>query len=578
MSMKPLHAVGSFALLAAVMWGCAPPPSPTASRSGPAQSAPAQQATKTLVAAIRIEPPYVVGKAILPGGLSLASTLRLFTAGLTIYDDKGLPLPYLAETLPQLNTDSWRLLPEGGMETTYRLRPNLTWQDGRPLTPEDFAFAHRIYTHPEFGIAGTAPQSLVEEITSPDARTVVFRWKRAYAFAGGLEASGQRSFPPLPRHLLDDQFRDLSADAFVALPYWTTENVGLGPFKVERWEPGSSIDMVAFDGHALGRPKIDRMRLMFIQDANTALATVLSGNVQLLADDAIYFQQAHLLQREWAANQGGTVIIAPGLWRFTQIQLLPEKISPRALNDVRVRKALAHGVDRNAINDGIYEGQGIISDSIVPPTVDFYQAIDRAVNKYPFDPRRAEQLMGEAGFAKQADGFFTSPSEGAFMSEFKVIQNAQNEAEQAIMAAVWRQVGFDVREAVLPAAQALDGQARANFPGLFTSAGPPGDMVLPNFGSAGIPRPETRWNGANRGSWVNAEYDRLVDAYNVTLDRNDRIPQIARMVAIFSDELPSIALNFNPWITAHVASLKGPMMTTPESPATWNIHEWELLV
>jgi ABC-type transport system substrate-binding protein len=101
-------------------------------------------------------------------------------------------------------------------------------------------------------------------------------------------------------------------------------------------------------------------------------------------------------------------------------------------------------------------------------------------------------------------------------------------------------------------------------------------MVLPNFGTAGIPRPENRWNGANRGTWTNAEFDRLIDQYNVTLDRGERIPLIARMVAIFSDELPSISLNFNPWITAHTAAVRGPQLTTPDSQATWNIHEWEL--
>jgi ABC-type transport system substrate-binding protein len=157
-----------------------------------------------------------------------------------------------------------------------------------------------------------------------------------------------------------------------------------------------------------------------------------------------------------------------------------------------------------------------------------------------------------------------------------VIQNAQNEGEQAIMASVWRRVGFEVREAVLPAAQALDGQIRSTFPGVFTSAGPLGESTLPNFGTQGTPRPENRWNGSNRSSWTNSEYDRLADAYNTTLNRDEQIQQIARMVAIFSEELPAIAINFNPWITAHVGELTGPAVTSPESSPTWNIHEWEL--
>ena len=66
---------------------------------------------------------------------------RLFNASLSLMDSKGTIRPYLAEALPQLNTDTWKVLPDGRMETTYRLRSNLTWHDGQPLAADDFVFA-----------------------------------------------------------------------------------------------------------------------------------------------------------------------------------------------------------------------------------------------------------------------------------------------------------------------------------------------------------------------------------------------------------------------------------------------------
>src|SRR5207253_1498696 len=208
---------------------------------------------------------------------------------------------------------------------------NLTWHDGAPLTADDFVYAWKVYTTPEFGISNTAPQGLIDEMLAPDTRTVTIHWKRAYPFAGVLEASGNRSLPPLPRHVLESQLQQASPEAVLGLPFWTTGYVGAGPFKVARWEPGSSIEAAAFDGHALGRPKIDRIQLRFISDANTALSNVLSGAVQLLMDDAIYFQQATVLKREWANNQGGGIVIAAGLWRYTQIQLSLEYNGSRPL-------------------------------------------------------------------------------------------------------------------------------------------------------------------------------------------------------------------------------------------------------
>jgi ABC-type transport system substrate-binding protein len=157
-----------------------------------------------------------------------------------------------------------------------------------------------------------------------------------------------------------------------------------------------------------------------------------------------------------------------------------------------------------------------------------------------------------------------------------VIQNAQNEAERAIMAARWRQAGFDIQETVLPAAQAQDGQARASFPDLMTTSTPAGESNIAVQGTAFIPGPQNRWNGGNRGAWSNPEYDRLAAAYTMTLDRNERIQQIAGMVAQFSEDLPAISINFNPGVTAFTASLRGPRTVGPSAVTTWNVHEWEL--
>jgi ABC-type transport system substrate-binding protein len=207
--------------------------------------------------------------------------------------------------------------------------------------------------------------------------------------------------------------------------------------------------------------------------------------------------------------------------------------------------------------------------------VAYYPELDRAIVKYAFDPRRSQQLMEEADFTRGSDGFFTSPSAGRLGVELKVIQNPQNEAEQAILASTWRSIGFELREAVLPVAQAQDAQVRATFEGLFVTGGPIGENQFTNL--ARTPRPENRWTGANRGSWVNPEFERLAESYETTLDRSERTRQVIAMARILSDELPSIAVNFNPGITAFVAALQGPLPSSGvDSVPLWNIHEWQL--
>ena len=82
-------------------------------------------------------------------------------------------------------------------------------------------------------------------------------------------------------------------------------------------------------------------------------------------------------------------------------------------------------------------------------------AVAGSVIKYPYEPRRAEQLMSEGGFTKGADGFFSSPIEGRFKSELKTAESPDWVKEMTIMAADWRKVGFEVQDSVLPAALSL---------------------------------------------------------------------------------------------------------------------------
>ncbi len=96
------------------------------------------RAERTLMAAIRTEPFSVAPRELEGGGVGLDFTIRAFNAGLELVDDKGGVSPYLAEALPQLNTDSWRVFPDGRMETRYILKPNLTWHHGTAFSADDF--------------------------------------------------------------------------------------------------------------------------------------------------------------------------------------------------------------------------------------------------------------------------------------------------------------------------------------------------------------------------------------------------------------------------------------------------------
>jgi ABC-type transport system substrate-binding protein len=177
--------------------------------SGGAQ-APAVE-SRTLVLVGRQEPSTLSGTLLLALGIGANATRRPFNAALAMMDGEEKPVAYLAESLPQLHTDSWRVSPDGRMETTYRLRPNLTWHDGAPLTAADFLFAWQVYRTPDFGTATSPPHTLMDEVVAQDSRTLVIRWRGLFAGAGALQGLGgagaSPSFGPLPRHLLEEQYQ-----------------------------------------------------------------------------------------------------------------------------------------------------------------------------------------------------------------------------------------------------------------------------------------------------------------------------------------------------------------------------------
>ena len=155
-----------------------------------------------------------------------------------------------------------------------------------------------------------------------------------------------------------------SRDAFLGSPFWTTGYVGSGPYVLDRWDPGTRLEGRAFDGHARGRAKIDRVAVRIFVDENTTLAAVLSGGQIDYTDQfTLRFEHAVTLKREWEPSGRGTAVVVPGSPVSLYLQLRPELVGHPALLDLRVRRALAHAIDRTALNDGLFDGLGTPTDT-----------------------------------------------------------------------------------------------------------------------------------------------------------------------------------------------------------------------
>ncbi|MBM2812482.1 MAG: hypothetical protein HW416_3241 [Chloroflexi bacterium] len=359
--------------------GCGPASPNTQTRSQTEQTL----RERVLTASIETEPNFVAALAPISGLGATDYWQRMFSAFLDLYDGDDRPLPYLAEALPVLNTETWTVFPDGKMETRYRLKPNLVWHDGVPLTASDFVFTFDNATPSNGFRTGIAPFSAMESVTATDDRSLSIRWKSPYPDAGVLLQGATRfGLVPLPRHILESTFASGVLQTIQESPYWDREFVGAGPFKLDRWELGSFIEATAFDQHALGRPKIDRIRLLFMTDQNTAFANVLAGATDV-ALNSIRFEHFVQLKNEWASNRQGTAGVNTVSLSVAQFQHRPDYANPKAILDVRVRRAFTHAVDRQTFSETIWAGELAVWDTIFNPRAAYYPAIDRVISKYP---------------------------------------------------------------------------------------------------------------------------------------------------------------------------------------------------
>jgi len=568
--------IALFALVI-VATACAPA-APGASRSGSEARAPpaSEVPSRTVVIATKVEPTTLAPRALSTTGVSPTSpVMNIFSAWLMAIDGRGGRRPLLAEKQPELNTGDWIVFPDGTMETTYHLRPNLTWHDGTPLTASDFVFGFQVFSNPDLGLRIDQPMRLIKEVVAPDDRTVVIHWKQSFTDADGLNADKNGGLAAMPRHLLEEKYRTAELAAFVADPYWTTGFVGSGPFRLDRWEPGAYIEASAFENYVEGRPKVNRLKWVFLANENAAVASLLAGEVHLVAVEAIALEQASLLRQQWADSHAGEVIFAPTKSRFLQVELKDAYVNPRALLDVRVRRAFLEATDRASLSEAIIEGQQVVAHSIAGMSEEYSTEMDRAITKYPYDLQEATRLLAQAGITKGSDGAFADASGQKLSLEIRVFPNDPGPREIAILADQWKRFGVEVNQFVIPAAQSQDLELASAYPSFrIEQSGLTGTTAVVKLSSSVLATPQNRWTGSNRGGWVNAEYDRGFDTFVSSLDRNERNRSIVQALKVASDELPILPLYYLSQVAARASALEGPYPGA-DSELSWdNVSAW----
>ncbi|RMF92696.1 MAG: ABC transporter substrate-binding protein [Nitrospinota bacterium] len=295
---------------------------------------------------------------------------------------------------PEL-AESWSISADG-LRYTFTLREGVVFHDGTPLDADAvvFSFARQApIKYKYFGKGFPLPKEqgpykywgymsmsdIVASVEARDARTVVFTLKRPEApFLSNLGMNFSSIVSPTAVLKLGADFR--------------RKPVGSGPFKFVQWIKDDRIILEANERYWDGRPYLDRVIFRSIPDNSTRLLELLSGAI-----DVMHFPNPSdipLIEKE----KNLKVLRQPGM----NIGYLAMNMDKKPFDNRKVRLAINHAINKQAIIDTIYEGLGTVAKNPIPPMMWGY---NDEVEDYRYDPALARKLLTEAGYP---NGFQTT--------------------------------------------------------------------------------------------------------------------------------------------------------------------------
>jgi peptide/nickel transport system substrate-binding protein len=381
---------------------------------GAAGGSDATAAGKALVVGLVAEP-----TSMDPGQLTDINSMRVLSS---VYDTLVRFKEGSFTQEPALAT-AWEMSPDG-LTYTFTLRRNVKFHDGTPFDADAVKFTYDRLLDPKHPFAETGPfpfasfyYGAIKEVAVVDPGTVRFTLKQP--------------FSPLLNNLTLNTGRIVSPAAVKKYgKEFASHPVGTGPFKFVSWDKNVRIILEANPAYWAGPPKLERIVFRPLVEEQTRVTELLSGGADFIVD----VPPDNVDQVKKAATLTYYEQPGPHIWWVT---LNTEK---KPFNDVRVRRAVNHGVNRDAVAGDLLKKTATAAIGPIPPSIAW--AFTDQVTKYPYDPARAKKLLAEAGYPNGFPAVFWIPESGSGMQSPKTMA----QAIQADLAAVGVQASIQTFE------------------------------------------------------------------------------------------------------------------------------------
>jgi len=452
------------------------------------------------------------------------------------YDDKANPVPDAVARVPTVENGD---VAKDGMTITYRLRRDLKWSDGRPVTCEDLKFTWQAVMNPKNNVVTTDGYKDIGSITWTDPHVCVVHMKKLYAPFLQQLWSVNGNAPILPAHLLA-KYPDINN-----VPY-DSQPVTSGPFMVTKWQHGVEVELKPNPYWPGPKPKLSEVIFKTMPDENTMLAQLQSHEIDLLARGS-----AHLWPQVQAITGVAPVAISSFLFSHLDFNL-----DRPILKDRSVRLAIAEAINKREIIDKLLHGLGDEAWTDQSPRLSW--AYDASLKHYTYDPASANKLLEADGWKLGPNGVRWKNGRELALTISATAESSVGAQMETLIQADLQRIGIALTVKNYPTPVFFENDANGII------QGGKYDIALFSWSSAADPDDSAIYScdnfsphGQNNMHWCNRRATAAMNDALQTIDRARRKADYRIVQEELLKDVPTVIIYFWREIYAYNTDLKG---------------------
>ncbi|MGZ3495976.1 MAG: ABC transporter substrate-binding protein [Vulcanimicrobiaceae bacterium] len=498
------------------------------------------------------------------GASAVIGDLSMFIYSYAVrYDQNARPVPDAVTEVPTVANGD---VSKDGLTLKYKLRHNITWQDGQPLTCDDLKFTWQVVINPKTNVATTDGYKDIKDIDCSDKYVAVVHMKKVYAPYLGQLWGVNGNAPILPEHILGPyqaEHGSINDAPYNSMP------IGSGPFRVVEWERGNEVRMEAYPKYFMGAPKLKEVIYKIMPDENTLLTQLQTHEIDMLSRGTPINWPKYAALASNPAN--GLKAIQVDGFEYDHIDF---NLKNPVLADKNVRLALAYATNRQEIIHKVMHGAATPDESVQHPTLSWAYTDD--FEHHPYDPEKAKQILEADGWKAGADGIREKNGQRLQFNLSTQTEATMGKAIQTVLQREWHDVGVQADVKNYETAEMFaNGNAGVLEGGHY-------DVATYAWVAASDPDVSPLYSADNfapRGQnslfWDNAKATAAMNDALKTIDQGRRKADYAIVQQELSKDVPTIVISFRKEPYVYTTDLQG-FNPSGVISAFWNPWEYSI--